>query len=115
MVIFLSKYFSRAKEKRNKEKADINIDGISVKSEKKAIYFLFALEPSIDISLFIEFLTSTKIIRKKTISNNMFDNNKYCKFCSFNSIKLLPINVKKVKKPNIKVIKNIIIIKRFFL
>ena len=44
MVIFLSKYFSSAKENKNKEKTEIKIDGINVNKEKKVIYFLFALE-----------------------------------------------------------------------
>ena len=39
------------------------------------------------------------MIQKKSINNKMFANRRYCKFASFNSIKLLLINVKKVKKP----------------
>ena len=76
----MSKYFSTAKEKRNKEKADISIDGIRVNREKKAIYFLLALDPSTTISLFIEFLTSRKINRKNMINRTMLDNKRYCKF-----------------------------------
>ena len=34
VVTFLSKYFSKAKEKRNSEKIEIKIEGIKVKSEK---------------------------------------------------------------------------------
>ena len=68
VVIFLSKYFSTAKENRKREKADISIDGISVNNEKKAIYFLLALDPSTTISLFIEFLTSKKINRKNILN-----------------------------------------------
>tara|TARA_Y200000002_G_scaffold221202_1_gene182672 strand:- start:31 stop:399 length:369 start_codon:yes stop_codon:yes gene_type:complete len=115
VVIFLSKYFSSANENKNKEKTDIKIDGIKVNKEKKVIYFLFALDPSIGISFLIEFLISKKIIEKKTSNNKMFDINKYCKFLSVSSIKLLSIKVKKVKKPKNSVIMNIIIIKIFFL
>tara|TARA_B100000989_G_C19466250_1_gene438434 strand:- start:155 stop:508 length:354 start_codon:yes stop_codon:yes gene_type:complete len=111
----LSKYFSNANEKRNNENTDISIDGISVNREKKVIYFLFALDPSKTISLFIEFLTSIKIIKKNIIKSKILDSKRYCKFLSFNLIKLLSIKVKKVKKPRNKVIKNIIIINKFFL
>ena len=114
-MIFLSKYFSRAKENKNNEKTDIKIDGINVNKEKKVIYFLFALDPSIAISFLIEFLISIKIIEKKTSSNRIFDANKYCKFLSERLIKLLSIKVKNVKKPRNSVIINIIIIKIFFL
>ena len=44
VVIFLSKYFSRAKENKKSEKIEINIDGINVNKAKKVIYFLFDLE-----------------------------------------------------------------------
>ena len=72
-MTFLSKYFSRAKEKRNKEKIEIKIDGIKVNNEKYVMYFLFDVKPSLSISILIEFLTSTKIkmnnkISKKTVS-----------------------------------------------
>ena len=80
MVIFLSKYFSTANEKRKREKAEISIEGIRVNNEKKAIYFLLALDPSTTISLFIEFLTSKKINRKNMINKTMLDNKRYCKF-----------------------------------
>ena len=115
MVIFLSKYFSSANENKNKEKTDIKIDGIKVNKEKKVIYFLFALEPSIAISLLIEFLISIKIIEKKTNNNKIIDISKYCKFSSVSSIKLLSMKVKNVKKPRNSVIINIRIIKIFFL
>jgi len=42
VVIFLSKYFSNAKENKNNENIEIKRDGIKVKSEKKIIYFLLA-------------------------------------------------------------------------
>ena len=45
----------------------------------------------------------------------MFPNNNICKFLSFNSMKLLSINVKKVIKPTNNVTKNIKIINIFFL
>ena len=115
VVILLSKYFSRAKENKNSEKTDIKIEGINVNKEKKVIYFLFALDPSIAISFLIEFLISMKIIEKKISNNKMFDTNKYCKFWSVSSIKLLSMKVKNVKKPRNSVIINIKIIKIFFL
>ena len=115
VVIFLSKYFSRAKENKKSEKADIRIDGIRVNNEKKAIYFLLALDPSTTISLFIEFLTSRNINRKNMIKRTMLDNKRYCKFWSLSLIKLLSKKVKKVTKPNNNVIKKIITINKFFL
>jgi hypothetical protein len=45
VVIFVSKYLLRAYEKINKEKIDINNDGINVNNEKKITYFLFATDP----------------------------------------------------------------------
>ena len=45
----------------------------------------------------------------------ILDNNKYCRFVSFNSIKLLSINVKNVIKPTNSVMINIKIINIFFL
>ena len=58
-------------------------------------------------------------ISKKTKTNNIiskirFKINKYWRFCWFNSIKLLSMNVKKVKKQTNKVIKNITITNEFF-
>ena len=43
----------------------------------------------------------------------MFKINTSCKFCSFNSMKLLSINVRKVIKDNKTVRRNIIIINKF--
>ena len=65
----MSKYFSRAKEKRNNEKIEIKIDGINVNKEKYVIYFLLELSPSLSISFLIDFLISkikmnNKIIKK---------------------------------------------------
>jgi hypothetical protein len=40
----------------------------------------------------------------------MLEINKYCKFCWFKSMKLLSINVKNVKKPTNRVIRNNMII-----
>ena len=55
MVTFLSKYFSSANENRNKEKIDINNEGIKVNNAKYVIYFLFDLSPSLSISFLIVF------------------------------------------------------------
>ena len=115
VVIFLSKYFSTANEKRKREKAEISIDGIRVNNEKNAMYFLLALDPSTTISLFIEFLTSKKMNKKNMINKTILDNRRYCKFWSLSLIKLLSKKVKKVTKPNSNVIKKIITINRFFL
>ena len=65
VVILLSKYFSNAKVNKNNENIEIKRDGIKVKSEKKTIYFLFAIEPRTLILFLIEFFTSIKIIIKK--------------------------------------------------
>jgi hypothetical protein len=73
VVIFLSKYFSSANEKRNSEKTEISIDGIRVNKEKKAIYFLLAFEPSTLMSSFKEFLISKKIKTKKINNKTTFD------------------------------------------
>ena len=114
-VILLSKYFSKANENKNNENTEIIIDGIKVNKEKNAMYFLFALEPLKLISSLREFLTSIIIRMKKntnkiilTISNNWRLN-------SFNSIKLLSIKVKNVKKAIERVIINIKTINIFFL
>ena len=66
-VIFLSKYFSRAKEKINNEKIAINKDGINVNNPKEIMYFLLATDPLTLILFFIEFLISIKINMKKNI------------------------------------------------
>ena len=58
VVTFLSKYFSRANENKNKENTDIRIDGIRVNNEKYVIYFLLDFNPSISMSVFIDFLIS---------------------------------------------------------
>ena len=84
VVIFLSKYFSKAKEKINKENIAINKDGISVKRAKDIMYFLFAIDPLTLILFFMEFFTSIKINRKKINNNIMLKNNKICKLSSFN-------------------------------
>ena len=49
------------------ENIDINIEGISVKSAKKVIYFLFDLDNSTSISFFIDFLISKKTNPKKIV------------------------------------------------
>ena len=75
-MIFLSKYFSKAKENRNNEKIEISNDGINVNNEKKIIYFLFAIEPLTLILFLIEFLISIKIIRKNISKRQILDNSK---------------------------------------
>ena len=80
MVIFLSRYFSSAKVKRNNENIDIKIDGIKVNNEKYVIYLLFDDSPSLSISFLIDFLISLKININNTKSKKIFKINKYCKF-----------------------------------
>ena len=63
MLSCYPKYFSRAKENKNK-KTEINRDGISVNNEKKIIYFLLAIEPLTLILFLIEFFTKKIIIKK---------------------------------------------------
>ena len=57
-MILLSKYFSNAKENKNKENMEINKDGISVNNEKKIIYFLLAIAPRILIFFLSELFVS---------------------------------------------------------
>ena len=76
----MSKYFSRANEKRNKEKIDISKEGIKVNNAKYVMYFLFDLIPSLSISFLIVFLISKKIKIKRNASKTIFRINKYCKF-----------------------------------
>jgi hypothetical protein len=113
VVIFLSKYFSRANEKINKENIAISKDGIKVKSPNDIIYFLFATDPLTFILFLIEFFISIKINTKNNNKKAMFNINTSCKFFSFNSIKLLSINVKKVIKDSKTVSRKIIIINKF--
>ena len=115
VVILLSKYFSRAKEKRNKEKIEINIDGIKVNKEKKAIYFLLALDPLTLIFDLKAFFISRNIKTKKINNKTMFNPSNVCRFVWFNYIKLLLINVKNVKNPIDSVIIKITDMKIFFL
>ena len=68
---FLSKYFSKAKENRNSENIEINIDGIRVNKEKYVIYFLFEVKPSLSISFLIDFLISWKINTNSKKSNKL--------------------------------------------
>tara|TARA_B100000768_G_C11010400_1_gene261739 strand:- start:74 stop:472 length:399 start_codon:yes stop_codon:yes gene_type:complete len=114
-VTFLSKYLSKANDNRNNENNEINIEGIKVNKAKNVIYFLFALEPDISISIFQEFLTSIKIIKKRNNNKPTLDIKSICRFTSLNSIKLLSIKVKKVKKPIKRVIINRNPINIFFL
>tara|TARA_Y100001935_G_C16896492_1_gene309614 strand:+ start:88 stop:477 length:390 start_codon:yes stop_codon:yes gene_type:complete len=113
VVILLSKYFSRAKEKINSENIAISKDGINVKIPNEIIYFLFAIEPLTFILFFIEFLISIKIKIKNINKNKILRNNNNWRFFSFNSKKLLSINVKNVIKDRIIVRKNIMIINKF--
>tara|TARA_B100001540_G_C15704654_1_gene595531 strand:- start:17 stop:391 length:375 start_codon:yes stop_codon:yes gene_type:complete len=112
-VIFWSKYFSSANEKINNENVAISNDGISVNNPKEIIYFLFAIEPLTLILFLIEFLISIKIIIKKNINKIRLIINRICKLLPFKSIKLLPINVKNVRKANESVKTKIVIIKKF--
>ena len=84
-----------------------------MKSEKNKIYLRLEIDPLMLIFCFKEFFVSKKIIVKKTINNKISKINRYFRFSSFSLIKLLSIKVKKVIKPNNKVIKKIIIKKKF--
>tara|TARA_B100000965_G_scaffold340351_1_gene308571 strand:+ start:563 stop:781 length:219 start_codon:yes stop_codon:yes gene_type:complete len=68
----LSKYFSKAKENKNKENIEIKSDGIKVNNEKKTIYFLLATEPLTLMFFFIEVEISLNIIIKKSSNNPIF-------------------------------------------
>ena len=70
--------------------------------------------PSLSISILIDLLTSKKMNTNNNKSNKIFKINKYCKLFWFNSMKLLSINVKKVKKPKNNVILDKIIMNIFF-
>jgi len=111
----LSKYFPKAKEKRNNEKMEIKIDGISVNNEKYVIYLLLELKPSLSISFLIDFFTSKKINANKIASKIILVINKYCRFCWVSFKKLLSMKVKNVKNPTNNVIVKIIMINMFFL
>ena len=82
VVIFLSKYFSRANENKKRENIEISIEGISVNREKKVIYFLFDFDPFTSISFLIDFFISKKTNIKRKISKTIFAINKYCKLLS---------------------------------
>ena len=62
----------------------------------------------------IDFFTSKKMKINNKKSNKILRINKYCKLFWFNSIKLLFIKVKKVKKPINSVILDRIIMNIFF-
>ena len=91
------------------------IDGIKVNKEKNAMYFLFALEPLKLISSLREFLTSIIMRMKKNTNKIILTISSNWRLNSFNSIKLLSIKVKNVKKPIERVIINIKTINIFFL
>ena len=80
VVIFLSKYFSSAKENKKSENIDIRIEGMSVNKAKNVMYFLFDLYPSTSISVLIDFLIFIKKMIKKNNNKNIFEINKYCRF-----------------------------------
>tara|TARA_B100001540_G_scaffold252304_1_gene228651 strand:- start:649 stop:1023 length:375 start_codon:yes stop_codon:yes gene_type:complete len=115
VVILLSKYFSRANEKRNSEKTEIKIEGIKVNSEKKVIYLKLVVFFLVSILIFNEFLISINISIKKNSNNIMFKIKRSCRLKSVSFIKLLSIKVKKVKNPIDKVNIKITIINAFFL
>ena len=99
----------------NNENMDINIDGIKVNKEKKVIYLKFETLILELILIFNEFLISKNMIIKKNISKIIFAINSNWRLNSFNFIKLLSMNVKKVKMPIDKVNIKINIINMFFL
>ena len=105
----MSKYFSKANEKRNNEKIEIKTEGIKVKRANTVIYFLFDFNPSLSISVLIAFLISKKINIKSEVKRKIFAIKSYCKFLSVSLIKPLSIKVKNVKKPIDNVIINNII------
>ena len=72
---------SSAKEKINKEKTDIKIDGINVNNEKNIIYFLLAIDPFTFMFAFIELDISLKISTKNKIKKMIFAYKRYFKFC----------------------------------
>ena len=102
-----------AKENKNNENIVIKRDGIKVKSEKKIIYFLLAIEPRTLILFFNEFFISIKIIIKKTNSNIPLKIKSIWRLRSFNLTKLLSINVKNVINPIVSVLRNMSVINRF--
>jgi len=67
------------------------------------------------LGTYIYLRISKKIKTKKKNSKIIFDISRICKFCSVKSIKLLSMNVKRVKKPTNNVIKKIKVINIFFL
>ena len=74
VVIFLSKYLSRAKDNKNSENTEISKEGIKVNKAKKVIYFLFALDPLTLTSILRDFRTSIKIIEwPQLIETNVTD------------------------------------------
>ena len=107
LLFFYQGIYRVQKRKRNNENIDIKIDGIRVKKRKNKIYFLLEMEPLTLIFCFNEFFISRKISKKNSKSRKISINNRYFKFSSLILTKLFSINVKKVTKPRINVIKNI--------
>ena len=89
VVIFLSKYLSKANEKINNEKTAISKDGIKVNSANETIYYLFATDPLTLILFFIEFLISINISTKNKSTRQMFDMRRISRLSSLSLIKLL--------------------------
>ena len=83
----------------NNENIAINKEGISVNNPNDIIYFLLAIEPLTLILFLMEFFTSMKIKIKNKSNRQILKINNICKLSSFNLIKLLLINVKKVTNP----------------
>ena len=90
----MSKYFSKAKEKRNNEKIEIKTEGIKVNRANTVIYFLLDFKPSLSISVLIALLISKKINTKSVVRSRIFNIKRYCKFLSVSSINPLSIKVK---------------------
>ena len=68
VVIFLSKYFSKAKENKKSEKIEINIDGINVNKAKKVLKWNPKLNISKSIELTVEWYKSV-LNNKKNCRN----------------------------------------------
>ena len=77
--------------------------------------FEHSLKTALDSKLFKKILvvSNKKIKTKNNNKNTILTTKTNCKFCSFNSIKLLSINVKNVIKDSNTVRRNIIIINKF--
>ena len=79
----MSKYLSNAKEKINREKTEIKIDGIRVNKEKNIIYFLLAIDPLTFMLSLIEFEISLNINTKNRTKKTIFPYKRIFKFQMF--------------------------------